>query len=121
MSDSSNSRLSYNNSEIKERIRFLDVRPEDFAGCSSLDQEFIVILRKTGDLKAFSDPSEVGFARRIREINKAHRALAQMYHNGEIGSFSDFLREDTNDDSSQNQEDEKDQHDADHHNHHSDE
>ena len=97
---SNNSKSQYNHQEIKERILFLDVRPQDLYGCSSLDQEFTVILRKTGDLKAFCDPSETGFAGRIREINKAHRTLKQVYQEREINSFSEFFKEDNEDSSS---------------------
>ena len=109
----SSNRSDYSPEEIRERIHFLDVRAEDLRGCASLEQEFTVILRKTSDLKAFSDPCETGFAGRIREINKAHRVLKKMYDDREIHSFSQFLRENDqhyhhdnkgNDESSENSE-----------------
>ena len=78
--------------KIVERIRFLDVRPEDFEGCDSVDDEFMVILRKSGDMKASCRPTEPGFAHRIREINRAHRNLKELYDDGVIDSFSEFLR-----------------------------
>ena len=78
--------------QIVEKIRFLDVRPKDFAGCASVDEEFTVILRKSGDLKASCRPTEPGFAGRIREINRAHRSLKELYEDGVIDSFSEFLR-----------------------------
>ena len=107
----SSNRSDYSPEEIRERIHFLDVRAEDLRGCASLEQEFTVILRKTSDLKAFSDPCETGFAGRIREINKAHRVLKKMYDDREIHSFSQFLQDEDphhdnngNDESSQSSE-----------------
>lgn len=53
--------------------------------------EFNVILRKSADLKNFCDPSEHGYASRIREINRAQRLLREKIECGEIESFSDLL------------------------------
>ena len=80
-----------NPEEVKQRILLLDVRPKDLEGCHSIDQEFTVILRKTSDMKAFADPSETGFAGRIREINKAHRSLKKLYNDRQVDSFAQFF------------------------------
>jgi len=93
MSSSNNSSSNLNPQRVKEDIHLLDVRSEDFERCKSLDQEYTVILRKMGDCKAFADPSETGFASRIREINTAHRELQDVYRKREIDSFSQFLKE----------------------------
>jgi len=79
--------------KIVEEIRFLNVRTEDFAACHSVDDEFTVIRRKTGDLKASCRANEPGFAGRIREINQAHRYLKDLYEDGVIHSFSQLLQD----------------------------
>ncbi len=80
--------------EIKNQMKLLDIRPNDFRKCSSLEEEFTTIQRKTFDLKAFCGPSEVGYASRIREINAAHRKLKDIFEEGTIDSFSQYLRHD---------------------------
>ncbi|GAX25857.1 hypothetical protein FisN_6Hh105 [Fistulifera solaris] len=75
----------------------LDIRPNDFHKCTNVEEEFTAIERKTFDLKAFCGPSEVGYASRIREINAAHRKLKQLFEEGTINSFSQYLCQDVSD------------------------
>ncbi|GAX09506.1 hypothetical protein FisN_6Lh105 [Fistulifera solaris] len=75
----------------------LDIRPNDFRKCANVEEEFTAIERKTFDLKAFCGPSEVGYAGRIREINAAHRKLKQLFEEGTINSFSEYLCQDPSD------------------------
>ena len=71
--------------------RVLDVRQEDFRNCNSVQDEFMVLLRKSGDKKASCQPTEPGFAHRIREINTAHQNLKELYDDGVIESFSEIF------------------------------
>ena len=77
--------------EIVKKIQLLDVCFEDFAGCDSVDDEFMVILRKSDDRIASYQSTEPGYAQRIREIRGAHRNLQEWYEDGVIESFSEFL------------------------------
>ena len=83
--------MSNNSHEIKEKILSLGVAPSDLAGCKDAKDEFNVIMRKSAELKLFSDPSEYGYASRIREINRSQRMLQDMIDGGEISSFSDLF------------------------------
>lgn len=76
---------------IKQRVVTLGVGPSDLAGCKDAKDEFNVILRKSAELKVFSDPSEYGYASRIREINRAERFLQEKFEESAIRSFSDLF------------------------------
>ena len=82
---------SINPREIKEKILTLGIGPSDLAGCNNVHDEFSVIMRKSADLKNFCDPSEYGYASRIREINRSQRIIQEKMKDGEISSFSDIL------------------------------
>ena len=94
-----------NPEEIKEKITtVLGVHKNDLARCKSRDEEFTVILRQSSDLKNMSDPTEYGYASRIREINQAQRMLQQQHQTGLIHSFLELLKDDSDDDDSDKEE-----------------